>query len=67
MKVVSPMEDTPAWRAGIKSGDYITHINGELLYGLTLDEAVEKMKGPPGTTVKLTIVRRAATSRSTSA
>jgi carboxyl-terminal processing protease len=57
VKVVSPMEDTPAWRAGLKSGDYITHINGELLYGLSLDEAVEKMKGPPGTNVKLTIVR----------
>jgi len=51
------MEDTPAWRAGIKSGDYITHINGELLYGLSLDEAVEKMKGPPGSNVKLSIVR----------
>ena len=54
VKVVSPMEDTPAWRAGLKSGDYITHINSELLYGLTLDEAVEKMKGAPGTSVKLT-------------
>ena len=57
VKVVSPMEDTPAWRAGLKSGDYITHINGELLYGLSLDEAVEKMKGQPGSSVKLTIVR----------
>jgi carboxyl-terminal processing protease len=57
VKIVSPMEDTPAWRAGLKSGDYITHINGELLYGLSLDEAVEKMKGPPGTNVKLSIVR----------
>jgi carboxyl-terminal processing protease len=57
VKVISPMEDTPAWRAGLKAGDYITHINGELLYGLTLDEAVEKMKGPPGTNVKLTVVR----------
>jgi len=57
VKVVAPMEDTPAWRAGIKSGDYITHINGELLYGLSLDEAVEKMKGPPGSNVKLSIVR----------
>ena len=57
VKVVSPMEDTPAWRAGLKSGDYITHINGELLYGLSLDEAVEKMKGAPGTKVNLTIVR----------
>jgi carboxyl-terminal processing protease len=57
VKVISPMEDTPAWRAGLKSGDYITHINNELLYGLSLDEAVEKMKGPPGTGVKLTVVR----------
>jgi carboxyl-terminal processing protease len=57
VKVIAPTEDTPAWRAGIKAGDYITHINGELLYGLNLDEAVEKMKGDPGTTVKLTIVR----------
>ena len=57
VKIVAPMEDTPAWRVGLKSGDYITHINGELLYGLTLDEAVDKMKGPPGSNVKLTIVR----------
>jgi carboxyl-terminal processing protease len=57
VKVVTPTEDTPAWRAGIKSGDYITHINGEFLNNLTLDEAVAKMKGDPGTTVKLTIIR----------
>ena len=57
VKVVSPTEDTPAWRAGIKSGDYITHINGELLYGLTLDEAVDKMRGDPGSKIELTIVR----------
>src|SRR6476659_9587582 len=57
VKVIAPTEDTPAWRAGIKSGDYITHINGELLYGLSLDEAVEKMRGAPGTPIKLTIVR----------
>ena len=57
VKVISPTEDTPAWRAGIKAGDYITHINTELLYGLTLDEAVEKMRGAPGTGIKLTIVR----------
>ena len=47
--MIAPTEDTPAWRAGIKAGDYITHINGELLYGLTLDEAVDKMRGEPGT------------------
>jgi carboxyl-terminal processing protease len=57
VKVIAPTEDTPAWRAGIKSGDYITHINGEFLNGITLDQAVEKMKGDPGTAVKLTIVR----------
>jgi len=57
VKVIAPTEDTPAWRAGIKSGDYITHINGEFLNDLTLDEAVSKMKGDPGTSVKLTIIR----------
>jgi carboxyl-terminal processing protease len=57
VKVIAPTEDTPAWRAGIKAGDYITHINGEFLNGITLDEAVEKMKGNAGTSVKLTIVR----------
>jgi carboxyl-terminal processing protease len=57
VKVIAPTEDTPAWRAGIKAGDYITHINGELVYGLTLDETVEKMRGAPGSPIKLTIVR----------
>ncbi len=57
VKVIAPTEDTPAWRAGIKPGDYITHINGELVYGLTLDDAVSKMRGEPGTPIKLTIVR----------
>jgi len=57
VKVIAPTEDTPAWRAGIKAGDYITHINGEFVYGLTLDEAVTKMRGEPGTPIKLTIVR----------
>ena len=57
VKVIAPTEDTPAWRAGIKAGDYITHVNGELLYGTTVDEAVDKMRGAPGTSVKLTIVR----------
>src|SRR5919206_1057103 len=57
VKVVAPTEDTPAWKAGIKAGDYIAHINGELVYGLSLDEAVAKMRGDPGTPIKLTIVR----------
>jgi carboxyl-terminal processing protease len=57
VKVIAPTEDTPADRAGIKAGDYITHLDGELLYGLELDEAVEKMRGAPGTPIKITIVR----------
>jgi carboxyl-terminal processing protease len=57
VKVVSPTEDTPAWRAGIKAGDYITHLDGTLAYGLSLDEAVDKMRGEPGTPINLTIVR----------
>jgi carboxyl-terminal processing protease len=57
VKVMTVTEDTPAQRAGIKSGDYLTHLNGKLIYGGTLDEAVDQMKGPPGTTVKVTVVR----------
>ncbi len=57
VKVIAPTEDTPAWRAGVKAGDYITHIDNELVYGLSLDEAVEKMRGDPGTPIKLTVVR----------
>lgn len=57
VKVIAPTEDTPAYRAGIKAGDYITHIDGELVYGLSLDEAVGKMRGDPGTPIKITIVR----------
>ena len=57
VKVMTPTEDTPAWRGGIKSGDYITHLDGKLIYGGTLDEAVDQMRGRPNTTVRLTIVR----------
>ncbi len=57
VKVIAPTKDTPADKAGIKSGDYITHLDGKLIYGGTLDEAVEAMRGQPGTTIKLTIVR----------
>ena len=57
VRVVSPTEDTPAWRAGIKAGDYITRIGGDLAYGLTLEQAIDKMRGPPGTKVDLKIVR----------
>jgi carboxyl-terminal processing protease len=57
VKVVSPIDDTPAFRAGIKPGDYITHLNGEAVMGLTLNEAVEKMRGPENSEIKLTIRR----------
>ena len=57
VKVITPTEDTPADRAGIKAGDYITHLDGQLLYGLDLDEAVEKMRGPAGSRTTVTIVR----------
>ncbi len=57
VKVIAPTDDTPAARAGIKSGDYITRIDGELLYGLTLNDAVDKMRGAAGTTIKLTVIR----------
>ena len=57
VKVIAPTEDTPAFRAGIKAGDYITHLNGTLIFGGTLDEAVEQMRGKPGTPIKLTLVR----------
>jgi carboxyl-terminal processing protease len=55
--VVSPIEDTPGERAGLRTGDKITHVNGERVYAEKLDQAVEKMKGEPGTRVKLTIGR----------
>ena len=57
VKVIAPTDDTPAARAGIKAGDYITHLDGQLIYGGSLDEAVEKMRGKPGTQIKLTVVR----------
>lgn len=56
--VVSPMDDTPASRAGVQAGDYITRINNEQISGLTLNEAVEKMRGKVGTDIDVTIVRK---------
>ena len=58
VKVVSPIDDTPAHKAGIKPGDYITHIDGTAVMGLSLNEAVDKMRGKPGTDIKLTIRRK---------
>ena len=57
VKVIAPTADTPADKAGMKSGDYITHLDGELIVGGTLDEAVNRMRGEPGTSIKLTIFR----------
>jgi carboxyl-terminal processing protease len=57
VKVIAPTKDTPADKAGIKSGDFITHLDGKLILGGTLDEAVEAMRGVPGTSIKLTIFR----------
>ena len=57
VKVVSPIDDTPAAKAGIKSGDYISHIDGEPVMGLNLSEAVDKMRGPINTELKITVVR----------
>nr|WP_246152678.1 S41 family peptidase [Sphingomonas montanisoli] len=57
VKIMTPQEDTPAWKAGLKAGDYITHLNSNLLYGGTLDEAVDQMRGKPGSKITLTIVR----------
>jgi len=58
VKVVAPIEDTPAARAGLLSGDLITHLDKEQILGLTLQEAVEKMRGPVNSPITLTIVRK---------
>ncbi|MEE8334139.1 MAG: S41 family peptidase [Alphaproteobacteria bacterium] len=58
VKVVSPIDDTPAFRAGLKSGDLITHLEGEAVQGLTLAQAVEKMRGKVDEPIKLTIRRK---------
>ncbi len=57
IKVISPMDGTPAAKAGIQAGDFITHVNGEPVSGLMLDEAVEKMRGPIGSEIIITVVR----------
>ncbi len=57
VKVISPIDETPAFRAGIKPGDLITHLNGESTQGLSLQDAVEQMRGERGSTIRLTIRR----------
>ena len=57
IKVVSPIDDTPAYRAGVKAGDYITQLDGKPLIGVTLNDAVDQMRGKIGTKIKLTLRR----------
>ncbi|MEM8801533.1 MAG: S41 family peptidase [Pseudomonadota bacterium] len=57
VKVVTPMDGTPADEAGMEPGDFITHVDGESLLGLTLDEAVDMMRGPVGSEIIITVVR----------
>ncbi len=58
VKVVSPIDDTPAAKAGVQANDLITHLDNEQIVGLTLEQAVEKMRGPVNTPITLTIVRK---------
>ncbi|MFD1343500.1 S41 family peptidase [Litorisediminicola beolgyonensis] len=57
VKVVSPIDDTPAAEAGIQAGDFITHVDGDSVLGLGLDEAVDLMRGPVGSEIVITVVR----------
>lgn len=58
IKVVAPIDDTPADKAGLQSGDFITHLDDEQIQGMTLQDAVEKMRGPVNTPINLTVVRK---------
>jgi carboxyl-terminal processing protease len=58
IKIVAPIEDTPAWRAGIKPGDMITRLDATSLKGLTLDESIKRMRGEPNSKVTLTVQRK---------
>lgn len=58
VKVVSPIDDTPAARAGVQANDLITHLDNEQIVGLTLEQAVEKMRGPVNTPITLTVMRK---------
>lgn len=60
VKVVSPIDGTPADEAGIEAGDFITHVDGESVLGLTLDKAVDLMRGPVGSEIVITVVREGA-------
>jgi carboxyl-terminal processing protease len=58
VKVVAPIDDTPAAKAGVMANDIITHLDDEAVQGLTLNQAVEKMRGPVNTKIKLRIMRK---------
>ena len=60
VKVVAPIDETPAAKAGLEAGDFVTHIDGESVLGLTLSEAVSKMRGPVGSEITITISREGA-------
>ena len=60
VRIVSPIEDTPAWRAGLEPNDMITHLDGEPIVGKTLMQAVKIMRGKPGSDIRLTIAREGA-------
>ena len=57
VRVITPMDDTPAMAAGVEAGDFITHVDGEALLGLTLEQAVDMMRGPVGSEIVITVVR----------
>lgn len=57
VKIISPFKGSPADKAGLKAGDFITHLDGDLIYGMELEEAVSQMRGPAGSSVSLSIVR----------
>jgi carboxyl-terminal processing protease len=58
VKVISPIEDTPAYHAGIKSGDFIIKLDDTLIKGMSLNDAVKRMRGKPGSKIVLTIIRK---------
>ena len=58
VKIIAPIDDTPAFKAGLKTNDLITHINGNTVQGLSLSQAVEKMRGPVNSKIRLTIARK---------
>jgi len=60
VKVITPIDDTPAAKAGVLAGDYISEIDGQSVRGLKLEDAVEKMRGPVNTPIKLTLIRKGA-------